>query len=86
LCASTADANAGELSGVDEGAGGTSTAIGLLPGGATRVTVHHGGGTDSTIPATNGLWVINNDRSATGLSASTVSRTVPVPSLPGASH
>lgn len=84
-CASNADAAAGQLSGID-GLNGASAAIGLLPGGATTVVIHHSGGADSTIPATNGLWVVNNDPRATGITASTVGGTVPIPSLPSSAN
>jgi hypothetical protein len=85
-CQSNADAAAGMISGIDEGSNGTSAAIGLLPGGATKAAIHHSGGADSTISATNGLWIVNDDPQATGITASTVSGTVSIPSLPGASH
>jgi hypothetical protein len=85
-CVSDANAAAGALSGVDEGPHGVSTAIGLIPRGATTVTVHHSVGPDSTVPATDGLWVINNDPHATSITASTVSGTVAIPTAPNASN
>jgi hypothetical protein len=82
-CQSNAAAAAGGLVGVDGGSNGGSTVLGLLPGDASQVTVHRSGGADVVVPATEGLFVINNDPRAAGVSTSTLSRMVPLPSLTG---
>ena len=72
--------------GADEGHGGSSTVVGLLPGSATTATLSEQDGAASQIAVSNGLWVVNDKPRAVGLYAAGVNGTVPIPALPGSSR
>jgi hypothetical protein len=81
-CQSDGGAVGGQLSGAEEGSGGASTIIGLLPGSPASLIVHESDGAAAQVPVRNGLWVINNDRHAVSVTGAGVSGSVAIPSLP----